>query len=73
MDKKPPQKFSELLNTRNLFLAVADRCGLSERTIRNAFANKPVTWQTAVKIARALGVDLREIRIKADNRGKRKK
>ena len=60
-------------NTRNLFLAIADKCGLSERTIRSAFGNKPVTWQTAVKIAKALDVDLREIRIKADNRGRRQK
>ena len=56
---------------RNLYLAIGDKCRLSERTIRNAFANKPVTWQTAAKIAKALGVDMREIRVKVDNRGKK--
>ena len=56
---------------RNLYIAIGDKCRLSERTIRNAFSGKAVTWQTAAKIAKALGVDMRELRIKADNRGKK--
>ena len=66
-------KSLESINTRNLYLAIADKCNLGERTVRNAFAMKPVTYQTAAKLARALGVDLREFRIKADNRGRKRK
>jgi len=58
---------------RNPYLAIADKCRLSERTVRSAFAKKPVTWQTAQKIAAKVGIDMREFRIKEDLRGRNKK
>lgn len=58
---------------RNPFRGIADRCRLSERTVRNAFSRKPVTWDTARKVAQACGIDMREFRIKEDNRGRNKK
>ena len=58
---------------RNAYLGIADRCRLSERTVRNAFARKPITWQTAAIIAKALKIDLTHFRIKEDNRGRNKK
>ena len=57
---------------RNAFIGIADRCRLSEKTVRNAFSRKPVTWQTAARIAKALGIDMTHFRIKPDNRGKKK-
>ncbi len=57
---------------RNPYRGIADKCRLSERTVRTAFSRKPVTWETARKIARACGIDMREFAIKADNRGRRK-
>lgn len=63
----------ELDSPRNPYMGIADRCRLSERTIRNAFARKPITWQTASIIAKALGIDLRHFRIKEDKRGQNKK
>lgn len=57
---------------RNPYTGVADNCRLSERTIRNAFAMKPVTYQTACIIAKSIGIDIYHFRIKVDNRGKRK-
>ena len=62
----------EELNSRNPYLGIADKCRLSERTVRNAFAKKPVTWQTARRIAGAIGIDLADFRIKPDNRGRKK-
>ena len=59
--------------TVNAFKFIADKCRLSERTVRSAFAKKPVTWDTARKIAVACGIDMREFRIKEDNRGRNKK
>lgn len=58
---------------RNPYRGIADKCRLSERTVRSAFAKRPVTWETARRIARACGIDLREFRIKVDNRGRNKK
>jgi len=58
---------------RNPYRGIADKCRLSERTVRSAFAKKPVTWDTARKIAVACGIDMREFRIKEDNRGRNKK
>lgn len=55
---------------RNPYRGIADKCRLSERTVRSAFAKKPVTWDTARKIAVACGIDMREFRIKEDNRGR---
>ena len=57
---------------RNPYRGIADKCRLSERTVRSAFARKPVTWDTARKIAVACGIDMREFRIKEDNRGRKK-
>ena len=57
---------------RNPFQGIADRCRLSERTVRKAFSRQPITWQTAVRIAKALQIDLGHFRIKVDNRGKKK-
>lgn len=57
---------------RNPYKGIADKCRLSERTVRTAFSKKPVTWQTARKIALAIGIDMGEFSIKADNRGRKK-
>ena len=57
---------------RNPYRGIADKCRLSERTVRTAFSKKPVTWQTARKIALAIGIDMGEFAIKADNRGHKK-
>ena len=64
------QKFDD---GRNPFRGIADKCRLSERTVRSAFSRKPVTWQTARKIALAIGIDMREFAIKPDNRGRKNK
>ena len=58
---------------RNPYMGIGDKCRLSERTIRNAFARKPVTWQTAKTIANVLHIDMGHFRIKEDNRGRNKK
>ncbi len=63
----------EELRPRNPYMGIGDRCRLSEKTIRNAFARKPVTWQTARTIAGVLQIDMGHFRIKIDNRGQRKK
>ena len=53
---------------------IGDMCNLSEKTIRNAFARKPVTWQTACKICRHLNLATTHcFKIKPDNRGRNKK
>ena len=57
---------------RNPFQGIADRCRLSERTVRKAFSRQPVTWQTAARLSKALQIDLGHFRIKTDNRGKKK-
>lgn len=58
---------------RNPYMAIGDKCHLSERTVRTAFARKPVTWQTARKIAKACNIDLANFAIKPDNRGRKKR
>lgn len=58
--------------SRNPFQGIADRCRLSERTVRKAFSRQPITWQTAARLSKALQIDLGHFRIKADNRGKKK-
>ena len=63
----------EVENTRSPYRAIGDKCRLSERTIRTAFSGKPVTWQTACRIANAVGIDIREFRVKDDRRGRRAK
>ena len=58
----------------SIYKLIGDKCRLSEKTIRTAFQRRPVTYQTAMKIAKALQVDTIDcFRIKTDNRGKRKK
>lgn len=57
----------------NPYKGVGDKCRLSERTVRNAFSGKPTTWQTANRIARAIGIPIGFFRIKEDNRGRNKK
>lgn len=57
---------------RNPYMGIGDRCRLSERTIRNAFARQPITWQTARIIAKALQIDMGHFRIKEDHRGHKK-
>lgn len=58
---------------RNPYMGIGDRCRLSEKTIRNAFSRKPITWHTARIIANALQIDMGHFRIKQDNRGRKKK
>ncbi len=50
---------------------IADRCGISEVTLRRAMARKPITYQTAARIAHRLGIDPVCFRIKEDRRGRR--
>ena len=58
----------------NAYKLIADKCRFSEKTIRNAFSKKPIPYQTAVKIARALDIDTVDcFTIKTDKRGKRGK
>lgn len=58
----------------NAYRLIGDKCHLSEKTIRNAFSRKPVTWQTACKIANTLNLPtVNCFRIKPDNRGRNKK
>lgn len=55
----------------NAYKLIGDKCRLSEKTVRTAFARRPITYQTACKLVRAL--DLATIdcfRIKTDNRGR---
>ena len=70
---KRKEKTMETERPRNPYMGIGDRCRLSERTIRNAFARKPVTWHTARIIANALHIDMGHFRIKEDNRGRNKK
>lgn len=56
----------------NAFKCLADKCGLSEKTLRTAFSKKPITWRTACKIARTLGIEVASFRIKDDARGRNK-
>ncbi|WP_176013639.1 hypothetical protein [Victivallis sp. Marseille-Q1083] len=55
----------------NPYKGVADRCGLSEKTIRTAFAKKPITYQTACRIAKHTGIPVQYFRIKDDRRGRK--
>lgn len=64
---------NEIAIGRNPYRGIGDKCRLSERTVRNAFSGKPVTWATARKLAAACCIDMREFRIKEDNRGRNKK
>ena len=57
----------------NAFQIIGDECRLSEKTIRIAFARKPITLQTANKIYKHWGIPLQAFRIKRDTRGQRKR
>lgn len=58
----------------NVYKLIGDKCRLSEKTVRTAFSRKPVTWQTARLLARALDIDTVDcFVIKTDHRGRRKK
>ena len=63
----------EIINT-NAYKLIGDKCRLSEKTVRAAFSKKPITWQTARMLARALDFDTTNcFTIKADHRGRNKK
>lgn len=58
----------------NAYKLIGDKCRLSEKTVRTAFAKKPITYQTALLLCRALDLDtVNCFRIKTDNRGRNKK
>lgn len=58
----------------NVYKLIGDKCNLSEKTVRTAFSKKPVTWQTACRLRRALDLPTLDcFRIKTDNRGKKNK
>lgn len=70
---RPPIDPAELRDRRYTFLLfLADWFGLSDRTVRTVLSNKPVTVQTALKIARKTGCPMEAFRIKADHRGRKK-
>ena len=56
----------------NAYKFLGDLCRLSERTIRSAFARKPVTYTTACNIYRHTGIPVWCFRVKDDNRGRRR-
>lgn len=58
---------------QNPYLFIADTCGLSERTVRNAFARKPITFETAAKISKNFNIPGRCFRRIEDRRGRPKK
>lgn len=59
----------EVIST-NAYKLIGDQCRLSERTVRDAFARKPVTYPTALRLSRCLGFDTTNcFIIKKDNRG----
>ena len=57
----------------NPYKGIADLCGLSDITIRKAFARKPITYQTACRIANRIKIPVECFRIKADTRGMKKR
>ena len=63
--------YDEELTVLNPYKCLADKCGLHENTIRNAFARKPIIYQTACRIAKRLEIPVQAFRIKADRRGRR--
>jgi hypothetical protein len=53
------------------FKAIADNAGFSERLVRDAFHGKPVTYQTACRLGKAVHIAVEFFRIKEDRRGQR--
>ena len=67
-------KQQDLIIDTNAYKLIGDKCHLSERTVRNAFSKKPVTYQTALALCRALDFDTTNcFVIKSDQRGRNKK
>lgn len=64
---------TENLLIQSPYLYIADKCGLSERTIRNAFARQPITFGTAAKIAKNFNIPTSCFRCIEDRRGRPKK
>lgn len=54
------------------YISIGNLVGLSGVTIRKAFARKPITFRTAVKISRALGIPLESFRYVEDKRSRSK-
>jgi hypothetical protein len=54
------------------YQALADKAGVSERTMRKAMAREPITYQTASKIAKALSIPMFCFRCMEDMRGRNK-
>ena len=54
----------------NAYKLIGDRVRLSARTVRDAFARRPVTLQTALTLARLLRIDVAAFRIILDGRGR---
>ena len=64
----------EIQPQTNAFRLIGDKCNLSEKTVRNAFSRKPITWATACRLRNALALPTTDcFRIKEDNRGRNKK
>ena len=64
----------EFEDPTNVYKLIGDKCNLSEKTVRSAFGKRPVTYQTACKIRKALNLPtLNCFRIKTDNRGRKSK
>lgn len=55
------------------YISIGNLIGLSGVTIRKAFARKPITFRTAVKISRALGIPLESFRYVEDKRSRSRK
>ena len=57
-------------NGFSAFKALAFRMGLSEPTIRKAFAGHPTTWRVASRISKTLEIPVECFSIKIDGRYK---
>lgn len=57
------------MSNYNAYKAIADKTGLSDVTVRAAFARKPITYRTACKIAKHMKIEIAAFRIKYDQRG----
>lgn len=54
------------------YISIGNLIGLSGVTIRKAFARKPITFRTAVKISKKLGIPLESFRCVEDKRSRKK-
>ena len=55
------------------YISIGNLVGLSGVTIRKAFSRKPITFRTAVKISRVLGIPLESFRYVEDKRSRSRK